>query len=87
MSKLRPSDNRRRSGIKGSRLSSWASVSGFMPQLYPCECCPTSDAAEPGKGYADKAAEWRGKLDELNAETQKRQNTEKSENQGDTEGG
>jgi serine/threonine protein kinase/tetratricopeptide (TPR) repeat protein len=45
------------------------------------------DAAEPGKSYAEKAAEWRGKLDELNAETQKRQNTEKSENQGNTEGG
>jgi hypothetical protein len=23
------------------------------------------DAAEPGKGYAEKAAEWRAKLDEL----------------------
>jgi len=33
------------------------------------------DAAEPGKGYAEKAAEWRAKLDETsknkNAETPK----------------
>jgi len=45
------------------------------------------NATELGKGYAEKAAEWRAKLDELNAETQKRKNTEKEENQGDTEGG
>jgi serine/threonine protein kinase len=57
------------------------------------------DATEPRKGYAEKAAEWRGKLDELgteaprhegtgeNGETQKRESTGKSENQGNTEGG
>ena len=37
------------------------------------------DAAEPGKGYAEKAAEWRGKLEE----TSKRQNVEKSKPAGD----
>jgi hypothetical protein len=39
------------------------------------------DAAEPGKGYAEKAAEWQGKLNELNAETQKRENAESPESQ------
>jgi len=36
--------------------------------------CESWDAAEPGKGYAEKAAEWRAKLDE----TSKSQNIERS---------
>jgi|CXWL01.1.fsa_nt_gi tetratricopeptide (TPR) repeat protein/tRNA A-37 threonylcarbamoyl transferase component Bud32 len=35
-------------------------------------------AAEPGKGYDAKTAEWRAKLDALNTETQKRENAESS---------
>ncbi len=38
------------------------------------------DAAEPGKGYAEKAAEWRAKLNELGTEAQRHEGT-----QGNTE--
>ncbi len=45
-------------------------------RVYPAQC--RWDAAEPGKGYAEKAAEWRAKLEEMskskNVETSKRRN-------------
>ena len=37
------------------------------------------DAAEPGKGYAEKAAQWRGKLDELGTKAPRHEGTEGKE--------
>jgi hypothetical protein len=34
---------------------------------------------EPGKGYAEKAAQWRAKLDALGAETQRHEGTHEKE--------
>jgi len=38
------------------------------------------DAAEPGKGYAEKATEWRAKLETGNKKLETRDETPKSQN-------
>jgi hypothetical protein len=62
--------------MKGSRFSSWASASGFISQLYSRSRSTTTFAAEPGKGYDAKAAEWREKLEELGTQAQRHEGTE-----------